>query len=82
MLEGFVPFPPEFQAKYREKGYWRDKSLRDEFDAVFKKYSGKTAIIDGKRQLTYAELDASPRRIWVLWGILAVIMIAIYLTLN
>ncbi len=31
---------------------------------------------------TYAELDASPRRIWVLWGILAVIMTAIYLTLN
>ncbi len=58
MLEGFVPFPPEFQAKYREKGYWRDKSLRDEFDAAFRKYAGKIAIIDGDRQLTYAELDA------------------------
>jgi 2,3-dihydroxybenzoate-AMP ligase len=57
MLEGFVPFPPEFQAKYREKGYWRDKSLRDEFADVFAKYSDKIAIIDGDRQLTYAELD-------------------------
>ena len=59
MLDGFVPFPPEFQAKYREKGYWRDKSLRDEFDDAFKKYAGKTAIIDGERQLTYGELDAA-----------------------
>ena len=31
-LEGVVPFPPEFQKRYREKGYWQDKSLRDEFD--------------------------------------------------
>ncbi|NQU69385.1 MAG: (2,3-dihydroxybenzoyl)adenylate synthase, partial [Rhodospirillales bacterium] len=58
MLEGFVPFPPEFQAKYREKGYWRDKSLRDEFAEVFRKYVDKVAIIDGDRQLTYGELDA------------------------
>ena len=58
MLEGFVPFPPEFQAKYREKGYWRDKSLRDEFAEVFAKYADKVAIIDGDRRLTYGELDA------------------------
>ncbi len=58
MLEGFVPFPPEFQAKYREKGYWRNKSLRDEFAEVFAKYADKVAIIDGDRRLTYGELDA------------------------
>jgi 2,3-dihydroxybenzoate-AMP ligase len=58
MLEGFVPFPPEFQAKYRAKGYWRDKSLRDEFAEVFAKYADKIAIIDGDRRLTYGELDA------------------------
>ena len=58
MLEGFVPFPPEFQAAYREKGYWQDKSLRDEFAEVFAKYADKIAIIDGDRQITYGELDA------------------------
>ncbi len=31
MLEGFVPFPDEFIKKYRDKGYWVDKSLRQEY---------------------------------------------------
>jgi 2,3-dihydroxybenzoate---[aryl-carrier protein] ligase len=59
MLQGVVPFPPEFQAKYREKGYWRDKSLRDEFAEVFGKYTDRVAIIDGDRSLTYGALDAA-----------------------
>ena len=35
MLEGVVPFPPEFAKKYREKGYWLDKSLAQEFEPIF-----------------------------------------------
>ncbi len=58
MLEGVVPFPPEFAARYRAKGYWLDKSLRQEFDAVFKKFGPRVCIIDRERQITYAELDA------------------------
>jgi 2,3-dihydroxybenzoate-AMP ligase len=58
MLEGVVPFPPDFAARYRTKGYWLDKSLRDEFDAVFKKFGPRTCVIDGDRQITYSELDA------------------------
>ena len=57
MLPGFVPFPPEFAARYRAKGYWQDKSLRDEFDAVFKKYASRVALIDGDRVFTYADVD-------------------------
>src|SRR5579863_8022501 len=57
MLEGVVAFPPEFAARYRAKGYWQDKSLRDEFDAVFKKYGPRVCIIDRDRQITYAQLD-------------------------
>ncbi|HVA12177.1 MAG TPA: AMP-binding protein [Stellaceae bacterium] len=57
MLEGVVPFPPEFAARYRAKGYWRDKSLRDEFAAVFKQFGPRVCIIDRDRQITYAELD-------------------------
>ena len=57
MLQGFVPFPPEYVAKYRAKGYWRDQSLAQEFDAVFERYAGRTALIDGDKQYTYAELD-------------------------
>lgn len=57
MLQGFVPFPPEFAARYREKGYWRDQSLAQEFDVVYKKFADRTVLIDGDRSFTYAELD-------------------------
>ena len=57
MLQGFVPFPPEFAARYREKGYWQDQSLAQEFDALFKRFADRIALIDGDRQFTYAEMD-------------------------
>jgi 2,3-dihydroxybenzoate-AMP ligase len=57
MLEGFVPFPPEYAARYRAKGYWRDQSLAQEFDAVFQRYADRVALIDGDVSFTYAELD-------------------------
>ncbi len=58
MLDGVVPFPPDFAARYRARGYWQDKSLRDEFAAVFKQFGPRVCVIDGERQITYAELDA------------------------
>ena len=57
MLEGFVPFPPEFAKKYRDRGYWRDKPLRDEYAELFARYGDRVALIDGDVQLTYRELD-------------------------
>ncbi len=57
MLEGIVPFPPEFQRAYREKGYWRDKPLRDEFAELFKEFADRVAIIDGDDALTYGDID-------------------------
>lgn len=59
MLEGFVPFPPEFAARYREQGYWRDQSLAQEFAGVFQRFATRTALIDGERRWSYAELDAA-----------------------
>ena len=57
MLEGFVPFPPEFVQRYRDKGYWQGQTLAKEFDAVFRRFADRVALIDGDRQFTYAELD-------------------------
>jgi 2,3-dihydroxybenzoate-AMP ligase len=57
MLEGVVPFPPEFATRYRAKGYWRDQSLAQEFDAVFKRFAKRVALIDGDTVLTYADID-------------------------
>lgn len=57
MLEGFVPFPPEFAQKYRELGYWRDRPLAHELADVFAKYADRKALVDGTRVYTYAQLD-------------------------
>jgi len=57
MLEGVVPFPPKFAARYRERGYWQDKSLSQEFAAVFGRFAERIALIDGEREITYAQLD-------------------------
>src|SRR6202521_2768689 len=57
MLEGVVPFPPEFARRYRERGYWADKSLAEEFKVVFERYADRVALIDRERSITYAELD-------------------------
>ena len=57
MLDGVVPFPPEFAQRYRARGYWQDKSLADEFAVVFRKYASRVALIDGERQYTYADVE-------------------------
>lgn len=57
MLKGVVPFPPEFAQRYRERGYWADQSLAQEFKAVFERYAERVAVIDRERSITYAELD-------------------------
>jgi len=57
MLEGFVAFPAEFVAKYRQKGYWKDKSLAQEFSAVYGQFNDRTALIDGEHEFTYTQID-------------------------
>ena len=34
-LDGVVPFPADFVARYRAKGYWEDRSLAGVFQDVF-----------------------------------------------
>jgi 2,3-dihydroxybenzoate-AMP ligase len=57
VLPGVVPFPPEFAQRYRAKGYWRDKSLAEEFSAVFRNFQERTALVDAERCYSYAEID-------------------------
>jgi 2,3-dihydroxybenzoate-AMP ligase len=63
MLDGVVRFPPEFGARYRAKGYWEDRPLRDVFADVFAKYADCVAIIDGDESVTYAQLDKCAERL-------------------
>jgi len=57
MLDGVVPFPPEFAQRYRAKGYWRDKSLAEEFSVAFRLFKQKIFLVDQEQQYTYADLD-------------------------
>jgi 2,3-dihydroxybenzoate---[aryl-carrier protein] ligase len=57
VLHGVVPFPPEFARRYREKGYWRDLSLAEEFAPVFERHADRIAVVDREARITYAEVD-------------------------
>ena len=63
MLEGVVPFPQEFARKYREKGYWLDKSLAQEFEAIFAAYDSRIAVWDGDRSYSYRDIDEVSSRL-------------------
>ena len=63
MLEGVVPFPTEFAKRYRAKGYWRDRSLAEEFAQVFKQYADRIAFIDRDSSYTYSEVDRVSERL-------------------
>lgn len=58
MIEGVVPFPPEFAEDYRRKGYWRDQSLAQIFSERFRQHADRIALVDGDRSFSYARLDA------------------------
>jgi 2,3-dihydroxybenzoate-AMP ligase len=63
MLDGVVPFPSEFAARYRAKGYWEDKSLAVTFAEVFSRYADRVAVIDRDSSVTYAQLDERATRL-------------------
>ncbi|MGC2192525.1 MAG: AMP-binding protein [Candidatus Dormiibacterota bacterium] len=68
-LEGVVPFPENFQARYRAAGYWEDRTLDEVFREAFSRYAERPAVIWADRTMSYAELQRSADRLaaW-LWG--------------
>ena len=45
MLPGVVSFPPEYARLWREKGYWRDKSLAEEFASAFRLFKERIFLV-------------------------------------
>jgi 2,3-dihydroxybenzoate-AMP ligase len=62
-LPGFTPFPREFAARYRERGYWSDRPLISHFIEVFDRFADRTAVLDGTGSYTYAELGRMSERV-------------------
>src|SRR5947207_16011841 len=62
-LPGVTPFPPEFAARYRARGYWDDQPLIAPFLKVFADYASRAAVIDDEGSYAYAELAAASERV-------------------
>ena len=56
-LAGVTPFPPEFAARYRERGYWEDVPLGRFYAGVFASHGDRVAMVSGEERVTYSELN-------------------------
>src|SRR5450830_968337 len=63
MLEGCTPWPQEFAASYRQKGYWEDITLREMLDRSVHTHGNKLALIFQNRRISYNELAADIDRL-------------------
>ncbi|WP_329172189.1 (2,3-dihydroxybenzoyl)adenylate synthase [Streptomyces sp. NBC_01477] len=57
MLEGCTPWPEERARHYRAAGHWQGENLADLLSGVAAAHGERTALVQGRRRLTYAELD-------------------------
>jgi 2,3-dihydroxybenzoate-AMP ligase len=62
-LDGVVPFPAEFAARYRERGYWRDRPLRDVLAEHCATYADRVALHAGGADITYRQVDERAERL-------------------
>ncbi|HVP76484.1 MAG TPA: AMP-binding protein [Thermodesulfobacteriota bacterium] len=63
MLEGFVPYPPSYIKKYKEKGYWVDKTLGEEFDEWVNRHRHRAALGYMGRYVSYSEMAEKVNRL-------------------
>ena len=56
MVDGVVPYPPEFADRYRRLGYWEDRTLDEVFGELFEAHRSRVALIAGDEPVTYGEL--------------------------
>ena len=55
-LAGVTPFPPDFAARYRARGYWEDVPLGRFYAGVFASHGDRVAMVSGSERVTYSEL--------------------------
>ena len=63
MLEGFVRYPESFVKKYKEKGYWIDKTLGEEFDEWVNRHSHRVALAYKGSYVSYSEMAEKVNRL-------------------
>lgn len=63
MIEGFVPYPDEFAKRYRQRGYWLDRTLGEDFDDFVGKYEDRIALSQSATPVTYGEMAQKVNRL-------------------
>jgi len=63
VLEGFVPYPEELAARYRQRGYWEDRPLIDHFRESFARNADRVAIMSGDERVSYRQLGERVERL-------------------
>ncbi len=63
MLEGFIPFPEEFVTRYKQKGYWIDKTIGEEFNEFVGKYADRAALACNGEHVSYREMGERVTRL-------------------
>ncbi len=58
ILEGVVPYPSEFAARYRAKGYWEDHTIAAFFDEIASRYADRVAFVTGNKLVTASTTSA------------------------
>ena len=61
MLNGCVPWPPEFARRYVEAGLWEGITVAEMVERTARRQPQKTAIIHGNTRITYEELIRSAK---------------------
>ncbi|HYL08977.1 MAG TPA: AMP-binding protein [Candidatus Udaeobacter sp.] len=56
-LQGVTPFPPDFAARYRARGYWEDVPLGRFYAGVFATHGSRVAMVTGAERVAYSELN-------------------------
>ena len=62
MLDGVVPFPPEYAARYRAKGYWQDKSLATNSRSSSRSSPTASRSSTATGGISYADIDRAERQ--------------------
>ena len=58
-----VPHPPEAVERYREAGFWGERTIAGELRAVAERFPERPAVIAPDGRLTFAELDREADRV-------------------
>ena len=63
LTDGFVTFPADRAAAYRQAGYWTGRPLDSILSNGAANWPDVTAVVDAQRSYTFAELDAVADRV-------------------